>query len=75
MLILPLMGVVDTYLEHHFDEESREKKLSSVIVTVSTMLGMWCFKCLLPLMSSSNTGAMEHFLLFQQLVGASHEVF
>lgn len=32
MLILPLMGVVDTYLEHHFDEDSKQKSLSGIIV-------------------------------------------
>lgn len=33
------------------------------------MLGMWSFKCLLPLIGSIeglNTGSMEHFLLFQR---------
>ena len=43
-------------------------------VTVSTMLGMWAFKSLLPLITDSidglnarSLGSMEHFLLFQMM--------
>jgi len=74
MLILPVMGVVDVYLGHRFDDDSKQKKLSGIIVTISTMLGMWAFKSLLPLITQSIDGldskslsSMEHFLLFQMM--------
>lgn len=31
MLILPVMGVVDVYLGHRFDDDSKQKKLSGII--------------------------------------------
>eukprot|EP00913_Durusdinium_trenchii_P018922 g17780.t1 len=68
------MGVVDVYLGHRFDDDSKQKKLSGIIVTISTMLGMWAFKSLLPLITQSIDGldskslsSMEHFLLFQMM--------
>lgn len=71
MFILPLMGVFDVYLGTRFDEDSAQKKFSGIVVTVSTMLGMWTFKCLLPLITEGldtrSLGSMEHFLLFQMM--------
>eukprot|EP00438_Fugacium_kawagutii_P003439 Skav200192 [mRNA] locus=scaffold2383:233406:235692:+ [translate_table: standard] len=74
MFILPLMGVLDVYLGHRFDEDSAQKKFSGIVVTLSTMFGMWAFKSLLPLitdsiegMNSRSLGSMEHFLLFQMM--------
>jgi len=74
MILLPMMGVLDVYLGHRFADDSLPKKFSSIVVTLSTMLGMWAFKCLLPLLTESvegldqrTVGSMEHFLMFQMM--------
>lgn len=74
MFILPLMGILDIYFEHRYADDSAAKKFSGIVVTLSTMFGMWSFKSLLPLITDSidglkghSLGSMEHFLLFQML--------
>mmetsp|Transcript_6805 Transcript_6805/g.15786 ORF Transcript_6805/g.15786 Transcript_6805/m.15786 type:complete len:402 (-) Transcript_6805:226-1431(-) len=78
MVLLPLVGAIDTFNQQYAESGvfASLDKACGVIVAVSTLFGMWSFKCLLPLMtetinsrsaSRNSLSAMEHFLLFQML--------
>ena len=77
-VILPIVGVFDAFNEPFAESGFFAKidKAFGIIVTVSTLLGMWSFKCLIPLMtdsvrtrtaSKSKLDSMEQFLLLQML--------
>ena len=77
-VILPLVGLIDAFNQPYAESGifANLDKAFGIIVTVSTLFGMWSFKCLLPLMtdsvrtraaSKSKLDAMEQFLLLQML--------
>ena len=53
--MLPLFGVVDVYIDNQEDMPgfATWKKVCEIIISLSTFVGMWSFKCLLPLMTQS----------------------
>lgn len=53
--LLPLFGVVDVYIDNQEDMPgfATWKKVCEIIISLSTFIGMWSFKCLLPLMTKS----------------------
>eukprot|EP00439_Symbiodinium_sp_Y106_P079344 s440_g18.t1 len=75
MVTLPVVGVIDAYNHPYADSGpfATTDKICGIVVTVSTLFGMWSFKCLLPLMTNSiknqaNVNAMEHFVLLQMIL-------
>ncbi|CAE7577950.1 unnamed protein product [Symbiodinium sp. KB8] len=78
MVILPVVGLIDSFNQSYAESNlfATTVKACGIIVTVSTLFGMWSFKCLLPLMtdsirtsaaSQSKLDAMEQFLLLQMM--------
>eukprot|EP00434_Breviolum_minutum_P015696 symbB.v1.2.013828.t1/scaffold990.1/size146246/10 len=74
--LLPLFGVVDVYIDNQEDMPgfATWKKVCEIIISLSTFIGMWSFKCLLPLMTKSiraedmdpeRLASMERFVLLQ----------
>ena len=78
MVILPIVGVFDAFNQPFADSGvfSKLDKVFGIIVAVSTLLGTWSFKCLIPLMTESisstvvsqaSLNAMEQFVVLQML--------
>ena len=77
-MILPVVALIDSFNQSYAETGIFAKidMACGLVVTLSTLFGMWCFKCLLPLMtesiqkraaSKSTLDAMEQFLLLQML--------
>jgi len=77
-VILPVVGLIDSFNQSYAESKlfATTDKACGIIVTLSTLFGMWSFKCLLPLMtdsirtsaaSQSKLDAMEQFLLLQMM--------
>ena len=79
VVILPVVGLIDSFNQPYAQSGIFAKidKMCGFVATVSTLFGLWCFKCLLPLMTESissdtltqaNVNAMEHFVVWQMLL-------
>mmetsp|Transcript_6804 Transcript_6804/g.15784 ORF Transcript_6804/g.15784 Transcript_6804/m.15784 type:complete len:396 (-) Transcript_6804:90-1277(-) len=78
MVLLPLVGVIDAFNQPYVEHGvfASLDKICGTIAAVSTLVGMWSFKCLLPLMTEtistksmdkSRLGMMEQYVLMQML--------
>eukprot|EP00438_Fugacium_kawagutii_P012140 Skav235290 [mRNA] locus=scaffold4363:9603:32666:- [translate_table: standard] len=54
-LLLPLLGAVDVYVDQRINLPTLAalQRICEVLIAVSTLVGMWSFKCLLPFMTKS----------------------